>query len=90
MFEATQDIRIKLLVMNWLEKEEVVEILQSSTLPSITQNNEWLRMIVEDCYPLQKYELLYYFSIHDMNVTLVDYLKLCCQCASYSNQVLLS
>lgn len=75
MFDTTGDVQFKLLVMNWLEKEEVVDILTKEPIPPSLPS--WLLFIAEDPYPLTLVELVMILCRHSLNKTMLDCLQTC-------------
>lgn len=82
MYEDTKDIRFKLLVMNWLEREEVVELLQVDPIPPSMVS--WMSIIAQDPHPLTLSEILLSLFKHTLDKTMLNCLKLCARSEFYS------
>lgn len=75
MYTATQDVQLKYLVMNWLEKEEVMEVLSQDPIPSCLV--DWLLFIAEDPHPLTLVELVVILCKHSIDKTMLNCLQIC-------------
>lgn len=85
MYSATQDVQFKYLVMNWLEKEEVMGVLSQDPVPSCLV--DWIEFIAEDPYPLSEVEFIVTLCRHSVNNTMLACLQSCALSEKFSIDV---
>ena len=75
MYEMTSDIQFKLMMINWLEKDEVTELLKIEPIPQSLIS--WLLSIAEDPYPITLVELIVILFKHELNKSMLECLQMC-------------
>ena len=81
MYEETHDIQFKLLIMNWLDKEEITTILKEEPIPASLHS--WLVFIAEDPYPLTLVEVVVILCHHSLNKLMLECLQTCIRSEFY-------